>query len=67
VTKRWSAEQVNKELSRTGALWQPGFHDHAVRAEEDLRALARYVIQNPVRAGLATSVRQYPHWDAVWV
>jgi len=67
VTKRWSAEQINRGLSRAGTLWQPGFHDHAVRAEEDLRTLARYVIQNPVRAGLVESVRQYPHWDAIWV
>jgi putative transposase len=48
-------------------VWQRGFHDHAVRREEDLKVLARYVIANPVRAGLVTSVAHYPHWDAVWV
>jgi REP element-mobilizing transposase RayT len=67
VAKRWSSEQINRRVSRSGALWQAGFHDHAVRAEEDLRAVARYVIHNPVRAGLVDSVREYPHWDAVWV
>lgn len=48
-------------------LWQDGFHDRAVRAEEDLKAMARYVIANPVRAGLVESVGDYPHWDAAWL
>lgn len=47
--------------------WQRGFHDHVVRAEEDLRRLARYVVANPVRAGLVAGVGGYPHWDAVWL
>lgn len=50
-----------------GPLWQPGFHDHAVRSEEDLPALARYIVRNPVRAGLVVRTGLYPHWDAVWV
>jgi putative transposase len=48
-------------------LWQQGFHDHAVRKEEDLPALARYVVSNPVRVGLVKRVGEYPHWDAVWL
>ena len=35
-----------------GALWQRGFHDHALRREEDLLGVARYVVANPVRADL---------------
>lgn len=50
-----------------GPVWQPGFHDHAVRREEDLRKLARYLVANPLRAGLVTSLGMYPLWDAVWV
>ncbi|MGB2246741.1 MAG: REP-associated tyrosine transposase [Alcanivorax sediminis] len=49
------------------AGWQRGFHDHAVREEEDLVQLARYIVANPLRAGLAKSVRDYPHWDAIWL
>ena len=48
-------------------LWQKGFHDRAVRKEEDLPAIARYVVANPVRAGLVSRVGAYPHWDAIWV
>jgi len=48
-------------------VWQDGFHDRALRKEEDLRAMARYVIANPSRAGLVERIGDYPHWDAVWV
>lgn len=49
------------------AVWQKGFHDHALRREEDLAATARYIVANPLRAGLVRRVGDYPHWDAVWL
>ncbi|MEE1887116.1 REP-associated tyrosine transposase [Pseudomonas carassii] len=48
-------------------IWQPGYQDRALRKEEDVRNIARYIVANPLRAGLARSVREYPHWDAVWL
>lgn len=65
--KSRSARAVNQALGRTGTLWQKGYHDHAVRGEEDLRALARYVVANPLRAGLVERIGDYPLWDAVWL
>ena len=50
-----------------GLVWQRGFHDHALRKEEDLAAVARYVVANPLRAGLTSSLRNYSLWDAVWL
>jgi len=50
-----------------GLHWQKGFHDHAIREDEDLRDVARYVILNPVRAGLVSRIGDYPHWDAIWL
>jgi putative transposase len=50
-----------------GRIWQAGFHDRAVRDEEDLYSIARYVVANPLRAGLVEHVGFYPHWDAVWL
>jgi REP element-mobilizing transposase RayT len=47
--------------------WQPGFHDRALRREEDLKAVARYVVANPLRAGLVSVIGQYSLWDAVWL
>jgi len=65
--KSVSSHRVNRLLQRRGPLWQPGFHDHALRHEEDLLATARYVVGNPIRAGLVQSIGEYPHWDAVWL
>jgi REP element-mobilizing transposase RayT len=48
-------------------IWQEGYHDHALRSEESLADTARYIIMNPVRAGLVKSVRDYPLWDAKWL
>lgn len=50
-----------------GRIWQSGFHDHALRQEEDLAKLARYIVANPLRAGLVQRIGDYPHWDAVWL
>ncbi len=49
-----------------GGVWQPGFHDHALRTEEDRVAVARYAVANPVRAGLVSSLRDWPYWYCTW-
>ncbi|MDP2783487.1 MAG: transposase [Sulfurimicrobium sp.] len=43
-----------------GGVWQPGFHDHALRKDEDLATTARYVVANPVRKGLVPNIGAYP-------
>ena len=58
---------INQGCTQGSAVWAKGFHDHAVRQEESLTAIARYLVLNPVRAGLVKSSRDYPHWDAVWL
>lgn len=65
--KSASARMANLVLQRRGALWEPAYHDHCLRREEDLRSVARYMIANPLRAGLARWVGDYPFWNAVWV
>ncbi|MVV47977.1 transposase [Pseudomonas sp. PB120] len=65
--KSRSGQAVNRALGRRGRLWQKGYHDRAVRREEDVKALARYVVANPIRAGLVTRVHDYPLWDACWL
>jgi len=34
---------------------------------EDLMKVARYIVANPLRAGLAGHLADYPHWDAIWL
>ncbi|NES12115.1 REP-associated tyrosine transposase [Pseudomonas laurentiana] len=58
---------INRACLRSGRLWQVGFHDRALRREEDIRAIARYIVANPLRAGLVQKIGDYPHWDAVWL
>ena len=48
-------------------MWEKGFYDHALRRDEDVISVARYIVANPLRAGIAQSVADYPHWDAVWL
>lgn len=67
MLKGRSSRQINRHLGHHDALWQAAFHDHALREEEDLREIARYIMANPLRAGLVTSLTEYPHWDAVWL
>jgi REP element-mobilizing transposase RayT len=50
-----------------GGLWQRGFHDRALRREESVVEAARYIVANPVRAGLVARAGDYSHWDAVWL
>jgi putative transposase len=46
---------------RTGApLWQTVFHDRVLREGDDSRGVVRYLLNNPVRAGLVNSAADYP-------
>lgn len=65
--KGFSAQQINARLGRHGPVWQEGYFDRALRAEEDIKQVARYIVANPLRAGLVTSCRDWPLWDAKWV
>ena len=47
-----------------GRLWQGGYYDHVLREDEDRHAAIRYLLTNPVRAGLVSDVRDYPLWGS---
>jgi REP-associated tyrosine transposase len=42
------------------ALWQPGFHERVLRNDESSPAVVRYILENPVRAGIAKQIGEYP-------
>ena len=65
--KSASSRHSNRTLNRTGSLWSKAFHDHALREEEDLQAVARYIVANPLRAGLVKRIGDYPFWNAIWL
>jgi len=65
--KSRSSRSVNLARQQESRLWQRGYHDRALRREEDVKDAARYIIMNPLRAGLVKRVGDYPLWDAIWV
>ncbi|AXI60559.1 transposase [Pseudomonas kribbensis] len=65
-TKSLSTKAVNQSIGGKINLWQKGFYDQALRQEEELVKLARYVVANPLRAGLVEKLSDYPLWDAIW-
>jgi REP element-mobilizing transposase RayT len=66
--KGFAAWRINTARHATNErVWQTGYFDHAVRREEDVRAIARYIIGNPLRAGLVTTLADYPLWDTRWI
>jgi putative transposase len=42
-------------------LWQKAYYDHVVRDSESSGEIAWYIFLNPVRAGLASTVWEWPH------
>lgn len=66
--KGYTARRIKERIDLSGdPLWQEGYHDHALRREEDVQAAARYIVANPLRAGLVERLGDYPLWDAVWL
>ena len=67
LLKARSAISINKILKRSGSVWQKSFHDHALRKESNIKDFARYIVANPVRAGIVKSIWHYPFWDSIWI
>lgn len=65
--KSFSTKEINRVQGRKGKIWQKGFYDRAIRKEEDLVGVARYIVANPMRANLVKTLKDYPHWDAKWL
>lgn len=62
-----SARSLNLLLNKKGTFWQHAYYDHALRSDEDIKKVARYIVANPLRAGLVERIEDYPYWDAVWL
>jgi putative transposase len=44
-------------------LWQRGYHDRVLRSSDDVHRFVKYIVDNPVRAGLVQRAEDYPY---VW-
>jgi REP element-mobilizing transposase RayT len=65
--KSGSALAVTRAKNEPFKLWQKGYHDRAIRQESKIILAARYIVANPLRAGLVKRYGDYPLWDAVWL
>jgi putative transposase len=53
--KKFIARESNKILGRKGAFWQSESYDRLIRDDTDLYFIIKYVLMNPVSAGLVES------------
>jgi REP element-mobilizing transposase RayT len=58
LAKQYSGYYYKKAFKQR--LWQWYGHDRFLRKVHEVRTIVRYVIENPVRAGLVQGVDEYP-------
>lgn len=59
--KKYSARLANKVLNKTGKFWQAESFDRLVRDEKELYNIIKYVLLNPVTAGLVEDYKDWQH------
>ncbi|MCP5098236.1 MAG: hypothetical protein GY943_22025 [Chloroflexi bacterium] len=59
--KRYTAREGNKLLKREGAFWQHESYDHVVRNRNEWERIVKYVLNNPVKAGLVERWEDWPY------
>jgi alanyl-tRNA synthetase/REP element-mobilizing transposase RayT len=57
--KSFSAKQINKAAQTEGVVWERERYDRYIRSDRDLEEKFLYILDNPVRAGLADSSNDY--------
>ena len=58
--KIYTALKGNEVLGREGQFWQHENYDHFVRDKAERRRIRRYIMNNPVKAGLVESWDEWP-------
>lgn len=53
--------KIYRDQTNQYRLWQRGFYDHIVRKQEDLKEMALYILNNPVREGLVRNSEDYKY------
>ena len=54
-TGYWLSQNLSK------FKWQKDYYDHITRNDEDIRNQIKYILNNPVRAGLIENWEEYPY------
>jgi putative transposase len=64
LLKGRTARYCNLELKHTGSFWQHESYDHVVRDDQELERTLRYILTNPVKAGL---VKEWKSWPFTYI
>jgi putative transposase len=59
LAKQRSGAAYALQLGRP--LWQEGYFDRVLRTDDELEPLVKYLLENPVRAGIVRHPAEYPH------
>ena len=57
-----SSHAINHLLKTSGSVWQKESFDRIIRNEEEYQKFWNYMLYNPVKKGLATSLEDYPFY-----
>lgn len=60
--KRFTAHKINLVLDRKGSLWLDESYDRIIRDEKEFIKIAKYIFENPVRAGLVENGEDWKWW-----
>ena len=58
--KSFTSKEANKLLGKTGQFWEREYFDRLIRNADELERTVRYVVENPMKAGLKD-------WKWVWI
>ena len=61
--KSYTAKMCNRALGRSGPFWEEESYDHIVRSPRAFSNILRYILQNPVKAGI---VDRWQDWPFSW-
>lgn len=64
LLKGRTAHDCNLELKRSGSFWQHESYDSVVRDDQELERIILYILNNPVKAGLA---KEWKDWKFTYV
>jgi putative transposase len=59
--------RAKRELGFNGEVWQAGYNEQRIRSAQEYSDVARYIRENPVKAGMVQEPQAYPYSSATEV
>ena len=57
--KSYTAKVLNRKRGKEGRVWQDGYYSRGIRGLKDLEEKLQYLLENPLRKGLAEDLQGY--------